>query len=91
MDQAFGSLMQKPRFGDPSGLSDTMRDLIFDAAGASLISGFGWWYMAREKGSFIRPGFTNLSYATGIFSAANGHFGLARGTATPPMLRPLPE
>jgi len=35
MDQAFATHLQKPRFGDPSGLSDTMWDLTFDAVGAS--------------------------------------------------------
>jgi hypothetical protein len=53
MDQLFGAEMQKPRFGDPSGLSDTMLDLAFDAAGALVISGFGWWYMIDEQRSFI--------------------------------------
>jgi hypothetical protein len=53
MDQLLGLQMQKPRFGDPSGLSDTMLDLIFDAMGALLISWFGWWYMVRGQRSFV--------------------------------------
>jgi hypothetical protein len=53
MDQTFATNMQKPRFGDPSGLTDTMWDLTFDAIGALVISAFGWWYMVREERSFI--------------------------------------
>ena len=53
MDQTFGLQMQKPRLGDPSGLTDTMWDLAFDAIGAVLISAFGWWYMIHEQRSFI--------------------------------------
>ena len=53
MDQALGVQMQKPRLGDPSGLTDTMWDLIFDTLGAFLISAFGWWYMIRDERSFI--------------------------------------
>jgi hypothetical protein len=53
MDQGFGLQMQKPRAGDPSGLTDTMWDLAFDTVGALLISGFGWWYMIHEERSFV--------------------------------------
>jgi len=53
MDQTFSLQMQKPRLGDPSGLTDTMWDLIFDTIGALLISAFGWWYMIRDERSFI--------------------------------------
>ena len=53
MDQAFGLQMQKPRLGDPSGLTDTMWDLSFDALGAVLISAFAWWYMIHDERSFI--------------------------------------
>jgi uncharacterized membrane protein YjdF len=53
MDQTFGLQMQKPRLGDPSGLTDTMWDLSFDALGAVLVSAFGWWYMVHDRRSFI--------------------------------------
>lgn len=53
MDQLFGMQMQKPMLGDPSGLTDTMWDLIVDALGALAISVFGWWYMKRGQRSFI--------------------------------------
>jgi hypothetical protein len=53
MDQAFGLQMQKPRLGDPSGLTDTMWDLSFDAIGAVLISVFAWWYMIHDERSFV--------------------------------------
>lgn len=62
MDQLFGLTMQKPMLGDPSGLSDTMWDLIVDAVGAGIVSIAGWRYMKRGRrrhvdtwvGRFIR-------------------------------------
>jgi hypothetical protein len=45
MDQVFGLNMQKPMFGDPSGLTDTMWDLIVDAVGALVISLLGYGYL----------------------------------------------
>ncbi len=53
VDQTLGTTMQKPMLGDPSGLTDTMWDLIVDTVGAFVISLFGGWYMAREEDSFI--------------------------------------
>jgi uncharacterized membrane protein YjdF len=53
MDQVFGLNMQKPMLGDPSGLTDTMWDLIVDTLGAAVISLAGWWYMHRRERSFI--------------------------------------
>lgn len=53
MDRIFGTQMQKPMFGDPSGLTDTMWDLILDALGALTISLLGWWHMVHQKQSFI--------------------------------------
>ena len=53
MDRVFGLTMQRPTPDDPSGLTDTMRDLSLDAVGAGLISLFGWWYMSRRERSFI--------------------------------------
>jgi len=53
MDRVFGMNMQKPMAGDPSGLTDTMWDLIVDALGALAVSLLGWWYMVRERQSFI--------------------------------------
>lgn len=53
MDQLFGMQMQKPMLGNPSGLTDTMWDLIVDALGAAVISSFGWWHMRRNRPSFI--------------------------------------
>lgn len=53
MDHIFGMNMQKPMFGDPSGLTDTMWDLIVDTLGALVISVLGWWYMIRRETSFI--------------------------------------
>lgn len=53
MDQTFGTVMQKPMLGDPSGLTDTMWDLILDVVGATVICCFGWWNMARDSHSFL--------------------------------------
>lgn len=53
MDRVFGTRMQKPMFGDPSGLTDTMWDLIVDTIGAAIISLFGWWYTRRGERSFV--------------------------------------
>ena len=53
MDRTFGTTMQKPMLGDPSGLTDTMWDLAVDTVGAFVISAFGWWYMKRKTHSFI--------------------------------------
>jgi hypothetical protein len=40
-------------FQDPSGLTDTMWDLIVDTLGAFMISALGWWYMKRKVHSFV--------------------------------------
>ncbi len=53
MDQIVGTNMQKPMLGDPSGLTDTMWDMIVNALGALTISALGGWYMKRRERSFI--------------------------------------
>lgn len=53
MDGLFGTNMQKPMFDDPSGLTDTMWDLLVDMLGALAISVYGWWYMNDPAKSFI--------------------------------------
>lgn len=53
MDRFAGTTMQKPMLDDPSGLTDTMWDLIVDTVGAFAISAFGWLYMERDADSFI--------------------------------------
>tara|TARA_R110000782_G_scaffold37169_7_gene87494 strand:- start:1927 stop:2595 length:669 start_codon:yes stop_codon:yes gene_type:complete len=53
MDTIFGANMQKAMFDDPSGLTDTMWDMIVNTIGAAFISTLGWWYMKRERRSFI--------------------------------------
>lgn len=42
MDSFFGARMQKPMFDDPSGLTDTMWDMIVNTIGAAIISCLGW-------------------------------------------------
>lgn len=53
MDRIVGTTMQKPMLGDPSGLTDTMWDMIVNALGALVISALGGWYMKRRERSFI--------------------------------------
>lgn len=53
IDSIFGARMQKAMFNDPSGLTDTMWDMIVNAIGAAIISTLGWWYMKRDRRSFI--------------------------------------
>lgn len=53
IDTIFGANMQKAMFDDPSGLTDTMWDMIVNAIGAAFISTLGWWYLKRERRSFI--------------------------------------
>ena len=54
MDRLAGTNMQKAMAGDPSGLTDTMWDMIINAAGAAIISGLGWYYMVMKRQSFIQ-------------------------------------
>lgn len=53
MDQLFQMNMQKPMFGDPSGLTDTMWDIIVNAAGALITSLSGWWYLKTGQSFFV--------------------------------------
>lgn len=54
MDEIVGTTMQKPMFDDPSGLTDTMWDLIVDVAGAFLVAVLGYRSMSREGDSFVQ-------------------------------------
>lgn len=49
MDQVFGMNMQKAMLDDPSGLTDTMWDLIVDTIGALVISILGWHYLKHGR------------------------------------------
>jgi uncharacterized membrane protein YjdF len=49
MDQLAGTNMQKPMLGDPSGLTDTMWDIIVDTLGALVMALAGWRYMRRAR------------------------------------------
>lgn len=54
MDSFFDMNMQKPMLNDPSGLTDTMWDLIVDAIGALIIAIIGYFYIKKgKKESFI--------------------------------------
>ncbi len=60
MDQFFGTNMQKPMLGDPSGLTDTMWDMIVNAIGALIVSITGWWYLKFNKSFFIKRWIRNF-------------------------------
>lgn len=48
MDAFFGMDMQKAMLGDPSGLTDTMWDLIVDSVGAAVIAALGFGYLKTQ-------------------------------------------
>ena len=49
MDSFFNMNMQKEMLGDPSGLTDTMWDLIVDTLGALVISVLGYGYVKTAR------------------------------------------
>ena len=49
MDRSFGTNMQPATPGDPSGLTDTIHDLIVDTIGAAIVALAGWRYLARAR------------------------------------------
>lgn len=49
MDSIFGMNMQKEMLDDPSGLTDTMLDLIVDTLGALVISILGYGYVKTAR------------------------------------------
>ncbi len=53
MDRFFGTTMQPATPGDPSGLTDTMHDLIVDTVGSAVVSLAGWRYLARARSSHV--------------------------------------
>jgi len=54
MDSLVGTNMQKPMLNDPSGLTDTMWDLIVDALGAVVIAVMGYGYLSTAgNNSFL--------------------------------------
>ena len=54
VDQLLGANMQKPMLGDPSGLTDTMWDIIVNAIGAFTISFIGFGYLKSGKSFFVK-------------------------------------
>ncbi len=54
MDQILGTNMQKAMLDDPSGLTDTMLDLVVDTVGAAVIAVLGYGYLRVAAGkSFL--------------------------------------
>jgi uncharacterized membrane protein YjdF len=61
MDSIFGMNMQKEMLGDPSGLTDTMWDLIVDTIGALVMSVLGYGYIKTAKNeSFLEQWITRF-------------------------------
>lgn len=54
MDQLVGTRMQKPMLADPSGLTDTMWDMIVNAVGALVISLASYAYLKWDKNFFVK-------------------------------------
>jgi hypothetical protein len=53
MDELFGTDMQPATAHDPSGLTDTIHDLIVDTVGAAVVSLGGWRYLAKARTSRV--------------------------------------
>jgi uncharacterized membrane protein YjdF len=53
MDSWFGTNMQPATPNDPSGLTDTMHDLMVDTLGAAIVALVGWRYLGRARTSYI--------------------------------------
>jgi uncharacterized membrane protein YjdF len=53
MDENLGTNMQPATANDPSGLTDTIQDLIVDTVGAAVVSVAGWRYLARARTSHL--------------------------------------
>lgn len=69
MDQMFGFNMQKEMWGDPSGLTDTMWDVIVNAMGALIVSVNGWLYLRQNKTFIIQEWIHNfIEKNPGLFS-----------------------
>ena len=51
MDRYLGTNMQPATPGDPSGLSDTIHDLIVDTLGAAVVALGGWRYLKSVRSS----------------------------------------
>ena len=53
VDLALGTRMQKPMFADPSGLTDTMWDLIVNLLGALVVSLAGYKFLMRGEPALL--------------------------------------
>lgn len=73
MDSLFGMNMQKPMLGDPSGLTDTMWDMIVNALGALAIAvlGYGYFRTAGNKSFLERWIHAFIKANPGLFARQN--------------------
>jgi hypothetical protein len=53
MDEYLGTNMQPATPSDPSGLTDTIHDLIVDTIGAAVVSLGGWRYLSKPRTSRV--------------------------------------
>jgi hypothetical protein len=60
MDVTLGTVMQTPTPGDPSGLTDTMIDLILDGIGAFIVAAYGFYFVRHGSRSFISDWITRF-------------------------------
>jgi hypothetical protein len=55
MDRLFGASMQRPMLGDPSGLTDTILDMVLDGVGALVAAGWGLHRLRQGHVPFTAP------------------------------------
>lgn len=55
VDELAGMNMQKTMFNDPSGLTDTMWDMVLNTVGAAIVSVAGWRLLQRRERSPAGP------------------------------------
>lgn len=61
LDHLLDMNLQKPMLGDPSGLTDTMLDLVVDAIGAAVVCIYGYHHMKKpSKSSFLERWITSF-------------------------------
>lgn len=76
VDRLFGTTMQKPTFGDATGLFDTMEDLIVDTLGASGVVLLGYRSARRGAESLISRAIDRFVEANPrLFPEASPHRG----------------
>lgn len=79
VDRLFGTTMQKPTPSDPSGLFDTMQDLMVDAIGAGVVVLLGYRSTKRGADSFTARVIDRFVAANPrLFPEGRGRLGIGR-------------